>query len=105
MTKKAPKPQPQLPPPPPAGALFKARFLGYLVGLLPIVGMLLMFRNLVPQWLALMLTMAGLYFSVQLQQAARQRFAYDFKNREEWLALGVYVALLVALMVGAFYWQ
>ncbi|WP_262713038.1 hypothetical protein [Hymenobacter elongatus] len=36
--------QPKSHTPPPAWSLFKARLLGYLVGLLPIVGMLLLFR-------------------------------------------------------------
>ncbi|TGE25072.1 hypothetical protein E5K00_07700 [Hymenobacter aquaticus] len=108
MPKRPPKPQlpPKLPPPPPAGALFRARFLGYLVGLLPIVGMmLLLLRPAVPQWVGLLLTTAGLYFSIQLQQAAVRRFAYNFSNREEWLALGLYAAVVAALVLSIPYWR
>lgn len=107
MPKRPPKsqPQPKLPPPPaPAGALFKARFVGYLVGLLPIVGMLLLFRHTMPQWVGIILTTSGLYFSVQLQQAAQKRFPYDFKHREEWLALGMYTLLVVVLVLSIPYW-
>ncbi|UOQ70053.1 hypothetical protein [Hymenobacter cellulosilyticus] len=107
MSKRPPKlqPQPLPPPPPPAGALFKARFLGYAVGLLPIFGMLLLFRRAGPQWVGLLLSAAGFYLSVQLQQSARKRFPYDFKNREEWLALGLYTALVLAVVVGISYWS
>ncbi|MCB2378958.1 hypothetical protein LGH70_15260 [Hymenobacter sp. BT635] len=108
MPKKPPKaqPQPLLPPPPaPPAALFKARILGYLVGLLPMIGMLLLFRQAVPQWVALALTAGGLYFSIQLQQAAQKRFAYDFKNRGEWLALGVYALVVAALALSIPYWH
>ncbi|UOQ50828.1 hypothetical protein [Hymenobacter cellulosivorans] len=106
MATKVPKSPPKLPlPPPPAGALFKARFLGYAVGLLPIFGMLLLFRRAAPQWVGLLLSTAGLYFSVQLQQAAQKRFPYDFKNREEWLALGVYSLLVVVIVIAVSYWQ
>jgi|GEM_PF-4602498 len=85
-------------------ALFQARLLGYLVGLLPMGGMLLLFRNTVPQGLALGLTAGGLYFSMLLQQKAQKRFPYNFRDRGEWLALGVYVVLVVALVVGVQYW-
>jgi hypothetical protein len=105
MPKRPPKPQPLPPLPTPPGALFKARFLGYLVGLLPMVGMLLLFRHILPQWVGLMLTTGGLYFSIQLQQAAQKRFPYDFKNRGEWLALGIYAVLVAALAVSVAYWH
>ncbi|TGE29272.1 hypothetical protein [Hymenobacter metallicola] len=107
MPKRPPKlqPQPPLPPPPPAWGLFKARFLGYVVGLLPIFGMLLLFRRAGPQWVGLLLSTAGLYFSIQLQQAAQKRFPYNFKNREEWLALGLYSALVLAVVVAVSSWQ
>ncbi|SHJ58619.1 hypothetical protein SAMN02745146_3445 [Hymenobacter daecheongensis DSM 21074] len=61
MAKNSHKPQSKLQLPL-ARARFKARLLGYTIGLLPIVGMLLLFRQTVPQWAALGLTAGGLYF-------------------------------------------
>jgi hypothetical protein len=84
-------------------ALFRARLLGYVVGLLPIVGMLLLVRNALPQGLALGLTAGGLYFSMLVQQKAQRRFPYNFRDRGEWLALGVYLVLVVLLIVGVQY--
>jgi hypothetical protein len=101
MPKRAPKPEPQTKPPtpqPPA-SLFKTRLLGYLVGLLPIVGILLLLKHAVPQGVALGLMAGGLYFSTLVQQKAQKRFAYNFRDRGEWLALGVYAALVVVLIV------
>ncbi|MCB2407970.1 hypothetical protein [Hymenobacter lucidus] len=104
MAKKPPKPQPLPPPPATPAALFKARFPGYVVGLLPMLGMLLLFRQTVPQWVALLLTTGGLYLSILLQQAARKRVPYDFRNPGEWLALGIYAALVGAFVLGMQYW-
>ncbi|WP_345110983.1 hypothetical protein [Hymenobacter algoricola] len=79
-------------------ALFRARLLGCLVGLLPMVGLLLLLRQAVPQGVALGLTAGGLNFSVLQQQKARKQFPYN--SRGEWLALGMYAALVVAVQ----YW-
>lgn len=80
-------------------SLFTARLLGYLIGLLPLVALLLMFRQVIPQGLGLGLTAFGFLVSYWVQQRARTRFPYDFKNRAEWLALGVYVAVVVAMLL------
>jgi hypothetical protein len=85
-------------------ALFKARLLGYLVGLLPIVGIVLLLRRVVPQGLALGLMAGGLYFSMLVQQKAQKQFPYNFRDQGEWLALGLYAALVVLLVVGVQYW-
>ncbi|WP_262713039.1 hypothetical protein [Hymenobacter elongatus] len=37
-------------------------------------------------------------------QKAQKQFSYDFRDRGEWLALGVYAALVVLLVVGVQYW-
>ena len=85
-------------------ALFQSRLLGYLVGLLPIVGMLLLYRQVIPQGLGLGLTAGGLYFSMLVQQKAQKRFPYNFRDRGEWLALVVYMALVAGLVISVRYW-
>jgi len=79
--------------------LFTACLFGYLVGLLPLVALLLMFRQVIPQGLGLGLSAFGFLVSYWVQQRARTLFPYDFKNRAEWLALGIYVAVVVAMLV------
>lgn len=79
--------------------LFAARLLGYLIGLLPLVALVLMFRQVIPQGLGLGLTAFGFLASYWVQQRARTLFPYDFKNRAEWLALGIYVAVVVAMLL------
>jgi hypothetical protein len=79
--------------------LFTTRLLGYLVGLVPLVALLLLFRQAVPQTLALGLATGGTVVSVWVQQAARKRYPYNFKDPGEWWALGVYAALVVGIIV------
>ena len=79
--------------------LFTTRLLGYLVGLVPLVALLLMFRQAIPQTLALGLTTGGMVVSVWVQQAARKRYPYNFKDPGEWWALGVYAALVIGMIV------
>jgi hypothetical protein len=79
--------------------LFATRLLGYLVGLVPLVALLLLFRQSLPQTLALGLATGGTVVSVWVQQAARKRYPYNFKNPGEWWALGVYAALVVGIIV------
>jgi hypothetical protein len=86
-------------PPVTAAALFKARLLGYLVGLLPLLALLLMFRQLLPSPVALSLVFIGFMASVWVQQRIRQRYPYDFSRRAEWLALGAYTLVVVAVTV------
>ncbi|OON65672.1 hypothetical protein [Hymenobacter sp. CRA2] len=90
------KPQP-LPPPPPTSALFRARLLGYLVGLVPLLALLLMFRQVLPSQVALAVVFIGFMASVWVQQRIRQRYPYDFSRRAEWWALGAYTAVVVAV--------
>ena len=78
---------------------FTARLLGYLVGLVPLAMLLLLFRQRVPQGLGLGLVAGGFLASIWAQQRARALFPYDFKDRAEWLALGVYVVLVVGLLL------
>ena len=79
--------------------LFTARLLGYLVGLLPLVALLLMFRQVLPSQVALGVVLVGFMASVWVQQRIRQRFPYDFKQRAEWLALGAYTLIVVGVTV------
>ena len=79
---------------------FTARLLGYLVGLVPLTLLLLLFRQRVPQGVGAGAWVAGGFLaSIWAQQRARALFPYDFKGRAEWLALGVYVALVVGLLL------
>jgi hypothetical protein len=82
-------------------ALFQVRLLGYLVGLIPLVALLLMFRQMLPSTVGLVLVFVGFMASVWVQQRARQQYPYDFKNRAEWLALGAYT-LIVVLITAVF---
>jgi hypothetical protein len=93
------KPAPTPPPVSPV-ALFRARLLGYLVGLVPLLALLLMFRQVLPSNVALGLVLVGFMASVWVQQRIRQRFPQDFKQRAEWLALGTYTLLVVLVAVG-----
>jgi hypothetical protein len=79
--------------------LFTARLLGYLVGLVPLVALLLMFQKAIPQGLGLALSAGGMVISIWMQQQARTRFPYDFKQRAEWLALGVYAAVVIGIVL------
>jgi hypothetical protein len=79
--------------------LFTARLLGYLVGLLPLLALLLMFRQLLPTQVALAIVFIGFMASVWVQQRIGQRFPYDFRQRAEWWALGAYVLIVVAVTV------
>lgn len=89
-----------------SSSLFTTRLLGYLVGLVPLVALLLLFRQAVPQTLALGLATGGTVVSVWVQQAARKRYPYNFKDPGEWWALGVYAALVVGIIVLVqIYWQ
>lgn len=82
------------------------RLLGYLVGLVPLVALLLLFRQVIPQTLGLGLSAGGMLVSIWVQQAAQKRFPYDFKNRQEWLALGVYAGLVIGIVVLVqLFWQ
>ena len=92
---------PAAPPPVQPAALYRARLLGYLVGLVPLLALLLMFRQVLPSNVALAVVFIGFMASVWLQQRIRQRFPYDFKQRAEWLALGTYT-LLVVLVAAVF---
>ncbi|MCC3158511.1 hypothetical protein LJ737_14770 [Hymenobacter sp. 15J16-1T3B] len=96
---KRPATKPTLAPAPAVqpAALFRARLLGYLVGLLPLLALLLMFRQVLPSNVALAVVFVGFMASVWLQQRIRQRFPYDFKQRAEWWALGTYALLVVAV--------
>lgn len=79
--------------------LFTARLLGYLVGLIPLVALLLMFRQMLPSQVALGLVFVGFMASVWVQQRIRQRFPYDFKQRAEWWALVAYSLIVVGVTV------
>ncbi|RTQ48935.1 hypothetical protein EJV47_15185 [Hymenobacter gummosus] len=94
-TKPTPAPPPSIQP----AALFRARLLGYLVGLVPLLALLLMFRQLLPSPVALGLVLVGFMASVWVQQRIRQRYPHDFKQRAEWLALGAYTLLVVLVAV------
>ncbi|RAK69390.1 hypothetical protein [Hymenobacter edaphi] len=95
--KRRPASTPAPPPPVQRAALFRARLLGYLVGLVPLLALLLMFRQVLPSQVALGLVLVGFLASVWVQQRIRQRFPHDFKQRAEWLALGAYTLIVVAL--------
>lgn len=77
--------------------LYRARLLGYLVGLLPLLALLLMFRQVLPSNVALGVVFIGFMASVWLQQRIRQRYPYDFSRRAEWWALGTYTLIVVAV--------
>jgi len=79
--------------------LFTARLLGYLVGLVPLGVLLLLFRQTIPQPIGLGLVAAGFMGSIWLQQRARARFPYNFKDRAEWLALGIYAVSVSAILL------
>lgn len=93
----AAKPTPVLPTPIQPADLYRARLLGYLVGLVPLLALLLMFRQLVPSNVALAVVFIGFMASVWLQQRIRQRFPYNFKQRAEWWALGTYFLVVVGI--------
>ncbi|GAB2955636.1 hypothetical protein GCM10027048_21890 [Hymenobacter coalescens] len=92
-----PTPTPAPPPKVRPAALFRARLLGYLVGLVPLLALLLLFRQVLPASVALAIVLVGFMASVWVQQRIRQRFPYDFKQRAEWLALGAYSLLVVVI--------
>lgn len=96
---KRPTSTPIVVPPPPVqpAALYRARLLGYLVGLVPLLALLLMFRQIVPSQVALVFVFIGFMASVWLQQRIRQRHPYDFKQRAEWWALGTYFLVVVGV--------
>ncbi|KUG07198.1 hypothetical protein [Solirubrum puertoriconensis] len=73
--------------------------MGYLIGLVPLVALLLMFRQILPSNIALGIVLVGFMASVMVQQRIRQRYPYNFKERAEWWALGTYTALVVLLTV------
>ncbi|KAA9339273.1 hypothetical protein F0P96_01210 [Hymenobacter busanensis] len=97
--KAATKPAPPVAQP---NALFKARLLGYLVGIVPLLALLLLFRQVLPSTVALVLVMLGTFASVVVQQRVRLRFPYDFKRREEWWALGAYTLVVLVVTVAFF---
>ncbi|GAB3823491.1 hypothetical protein [Hymenobacter jeollabukensis] len=98
-TKRRPAPTPAPVPEIQPAALFRARLLGYLVGLLPLLALLLMFRQVLPSNVALAVVFIGFMASVWLQQRVRQRYPYDFSRRAEWWALGAYTVIVVAVTV------
>lgn len=93
----AAKSTPAPPPPVQPAELYRARLLGYLVGLVPLLALLLMFRQILPSNVALGVVFIGFMASVWLQQRIRQRYPYDFKQRVEWWALGTYFLVVVAI--------
>lgn len=80
-------------------SLFAARLLGYIIGLVPLIALLLMFRQVIPQTLALGLMGAGVMGSLWVQQQLKAKFPYNFKDRSEWLALGLYAVLVVGIIL------
>ena len=87
----------------PTTGLFQARLLGYLVGLIPLFALLLMFRQIIPETVALVAVMLGTMASVLVQQRVRKKYAFNFRNRAEWLALGVYSLIVIGLTLAFFY--
>ncbi|MBC6988819.1 MULTISPECIES: hypothetical protein [Hymenobacter] len=79
--------------------LFTARLMGYLVGLLPLVALLLLFRQAIPQTPGLILAAGGTFASIWVQQQARNKYPYDFKQRAEWLALLVYALVVIGIVL------
>lgn len=73
--------------------------LGYLIGLVPLIALLLMFRQLLSQTLALGLMGVGVMASLWVQQRVRAKFPFDFRAQGEWLALELYTVLVVVVTV------
>ncbi|ALD20506.1 hypothetical protein AM218_03830 [Hymenobacter sp. DG25A] len=63
------------------------------------LALLLMFRQMLPSQVALVLVFIGFMASVWVQQRIRQRFPYDFRQRVEWWALAAYVLIVVGVTV------